>query len=214
MLLYGEFADRAGPRACFGTGAAFVCLSLLLLALSPYVALAWAEALWFAAFFCLGFGGPGVFVGALFVGEAHPHLRAVVASVAAAMEDSSASVFVLFRAAYFGLGMGLDKIAMLWLALSAMLAIATTLVLPSKKQIHRMRVLATIQAAQPLKLRSGTVLLPSEYGLSAATAAPRPKAPSLWREMFRTDTILLLAFMSIANLKVCFGLCSEQMNSL
>ena len=216
MLLFGEFADRAGPRWCFGIGATLVCLSLLMLALSPYVALAWTEALWFAAFFCVGFGGPGVFVGALFIGEAHPHLRAVVASVAAAMEDSSASVFVLFRAAYFGLGMGLDTIALLWLALSLLLSIATTVVLPSRAQIQQMRSITTIEAVQPLKLRSGALLLPSEQALAAATASPCARPPSVWREMFRTDTVLLLAFLSIANLKSSFYLStfSDHMHEL
>ena len=118
----------------------WVCLSLLLLALSPHVSLALSEPLWWSAFFSLGLGGPGVFVGALFVGEAYPQLRAVVASVAAAMEDSSASVFVLFRAAYFGLGLDLDVIAGVWLCLSAALAIATTAVLPSKRQIQQVYV--------------------------------------------------------------------------
>lgn len=62
-----------------------------------------------------------------------------------------------------------------------------------------MRSQATLEAALPIKLRSGALLLPSEHALASATRGAR--APSLYREMCRADTILLLAFMSIANLK-------------
>lgn len=66
MLLYGELGDRAGPRACFGTGAVLAWLALGLLALSVHVQ---SDALWFGAFFSLGCSGPGVFMGCLFLGE-------------------------------------------------------------------------------------------------------------------------------------------------
>ena len=79
-----------------------------------------------------------------------------------------------------------------------------------------MRSITTIEAVQPLKLRSGALLLPSEQALAAATASPCARPPSVWREMFRTDTVLLLAFLSIANLKSSFYLStfSDHMHEL
>ena len=151
MLLYGELADRKGPRVCFGVGMVLAWTGLLLLAMS---ARANSNAGWYLATVALGGSGPGVFMGCLFLGEKHPELHGVVSAVAASMWDASALVFMLFNTVYFATmtepslavdavdgmggakaGMGLDTLALCWLLACIPIGLATWRTLPSLDQV-------------------------------------------------------------------------------
>jgi len=78
-----------------------------------------------------------VFIGALFMSKNHPQLRAVITALAAAMEDSSALVFLLFNLLHFNVRLGLDVLSLSWLALSGAVAICTWVLLPSAGLVCR-----------------------------------------------------------------------------
>jgi len=143
MLLYGEIADRLGPRTCYGIGAGLAWLGMVLLAVGARVG---NDACWYIATFALGASGPGVFMGCLMLGEKYPQLHGVISAVAASMWDASALVLMLFNGAYFATAsdgerpaFGLDGIALSWLCLTVPLGVLTWKVLPSLAEVEQLR---------------------------------------------------------------------------
>ena len=199
MLLYGELGDRAGPRSCFGTGAVLAWLALGLMALNVRLQ---SDALWYGAFFALGCSGPGVFMGCLFLGERYPEMRSVISGVGASMWDGSAMVFLLFNTAYFATAtegarpsFGLDAICLAWLGLSAVVGVACWFQLPSWKLVVELRAGAGGAGTQPLAAADSD----AEDGGGGRTAAP-----TFLEQFLRRDTLLMLMFMAVYNLKSSF----------
>jgi len=76
--------------------------------------------------------------------RAQPHLRPLVTSLAAAMEDASAVVFLGFSALYHGVDaplvhppVPLEHIALGWAALCSALALATWAALPPRAAVQQ-----------------------------------------------------------------------------
>jgi len=207
MLLFGEIADRLGPRVAYETGAMLAWTALSLIGINSQINSSW---LWYVAFFCLGISGPGVFLGSLFIGEKHPELRAVVTSFSAAMWDSSAVVFLGFHALYFESGMGLDHICILWLSVCIVLGVATRFVLPTLEDVQRLRVEAsggapTEEVVPSAEDSAEDAKAEESLALAGEVLTERsPKGESFTEQFFRYDTMLLLAFMSVYNLKSSF----------
>jgi len=184
MVLFGELSDWLGPRSAFGVGALFVSIGTLMLGVGSSVNLHWQpgsgvatatstaldEVLITLGLFCLGAGGPGVFVGALALSERYPSLRATVTSLVAAMEDSSALVFLLFNVIYFEAGVELEYIFFAWLCLCVLLGCGTLSSLPSKQHIDGVRDEATDNA----DALSRASELKEVYGSESASAAIVP----------------------------------------
>ena len=202
MILYGELADRCGPRACFGTGAVLCVVGLLSLFLAS---LTNADAAWPLALGLLGSSGPGIFMGVLFLSEKFPALHALVTSLCASMWDSSALVFLLFQKAHFDLHLDLGPIALGWLALCLPIAAVTYCVIPSHRQLKRLR------AAKAASEKGGANS--SKRGGGGGRGRARP---SFCRQFCRSDTLLLLLFMAIYNLKSSFYITTmaDQMSEL
>ena len=203
MILYGELADRCGPRACFGTGVALCVVGLLSLFLAS---LSNADAAWPLALGLLGSSGPGIFMGVLFLSEKFPQLHALVTSLCASMWDSSALVFLLFQKAHFELNLDLGAIALGWLALSLPVAAITYCVIPTHRQLKRLRAAAAAAAND----KGGGA------GAGAGSSSKKRAPPSFCRQFCRSDTLLLLLFMAIYNLKSSFYITTmaDQMNEL
>ena len=213
VVLYGEVADRLGPRVCFGIGALCVMMGLVLMGINSALG---NDALWYLTFFMLGVGGPGVFLGSFSLQEKHPHLRAVMTALAASFWDGSAIVFLAFNALYFGGFGSLGSISAFWLALSACLAAATFLSLPTWKEMTSLRegdaagASALISTDESLTDNAADCEPHDESadssGKRAAPSTPgTDRAPaSFASEFFRRDTALMLLFMSVYNLKSSF----------
>jgi len=155
MLLYGELADRMGPRYCFGVGACLSWMGFVFLAMAHVIGADWA---WYLATFAIGASGPGVFMGCLFLGEKHPHLHGVISAVSASMWDASALVLMLFNLVYFastGWAQGeppnasLPFIAGGWLLICVPLGAIAWRALPTLQMINHLRA-AGAAGTQPL----------------------------------------------------------------
>jgi len=212
MLVYGELGDRLGPRWCFGVGASLAWFGLSLLGLGAATG---SDFLWLSALLCVGVSGPGVFMGCLFLGERYPHLHAVISAVGAAMWDASALVFKLFATAYFATvpaeppgappSLGLPTIVMGWLCMTVTLGAFTFKVLPSKALLEQLR--TSEPSSQPLTQseeapnKTAKAAAPMEH---APPADGSEAAPTFLSVFLRTDTLLMLGFMAVFNLKSSF----------
>ena len=204
MVVFGEVADRAGPRAAFAAGAALAWAGFAFMALYSFVRL---DGVWFAALACLGVAGPGVFLGCLVIGEAHPRLEPLVTSVAASMADSSSLVFVLLSALYFAAGLSFRALALGCLTLCLAAGLATLQLLPPWSTVQKLR--AGRRAAAEARRRDVDQKKALRRTASGRDSSPRGEnggamygADATLLGLFcRSDTLLLLAFMSVYNLK-------------
>ena len=205
MLLYGELADRSGPRTCFGVGCFLAWLGSLLLACGANFG---GDAFWYAATFALGASGPGVFMGCLMLGEKFPGMHGIISAVGASMWDASALVFMIFNAVYFASArdgeppnVGLGMIAVGWLGVTIPLGVMTWRVLPSKSEVDAIRansdtVMLTTSTTEDSELTGGV----NQDGKGQSEGAEA----SFLSCFVRKDTCLVLAFMATMNLKSSF----------
>ena len=195
VVVYGEVADRLGPRTSLAIGSFCVCLGLLLMSINSIVV---SDGLWYGSFFVLGLGGPGVFLGAFALQEKHAALRAVMTALAASFWDASAIVFFFFNALYFASDPPppLSLIALVWLGICVVLAILTWSFLPTFGQIEQIRRAASYETAEDAKVERAL----QTGGLVSGEGGGRGSG-SFASEFFRTDTMLMLGFMSLYNLK-------------
>jgi len=198
MILYGEYSDRAGPRACFTVGTALAWSGLGTIALNSLWGLDW---LWYVAFFLVGISGPGVFMGVLFLAEKHPELRAIVTSLTASMWDSSSIVFLIFHAAYFNLGISLHSVTLFWLALCVLSGVHSWFTLPSLEGVSRIR---AAHAASEGDGDGGIELTRGESEFEPTAELIEAPAGGLLSQLIRADTLLMYAFMAVYNLKSTF----------
>ena len=213
MLVFGEISDRLGPRMCYGVGASLAWLGMVLLGVGARVG---SDACWYLATFAIGASGPGVFMGCLMLGEKYPELHGVISAVAASMWDASALVFMIFNGVYFATAnaherpvLGLDVIAFSWLGLTVPLGLLTLRVIPSLAEVHQLRGRGegasdvTSDDQGDTRALTGAVDDSTDNMGSPPPSAGRgvPPTPTFASFFFRADTVLLLGFMSVMNLK-------------
>ena len=121
-VLWGEFADRRGARACIACATSLSCAGFAALCMGARGD--GSDALTTAALLMIGIAGPGVFnggfVGTLALLSDAPKLQATFTAFLAAAFDGSALVFMLFQAAALSLDLGLYMPSAAWALVCAL----------------------------------------------------------------------------------------------
>jgi len=202
MVIYGEIVDRAGPRWCMSVALALAWLGLGLVALNASLGALQLDWIWLVAFPMLGMAGPGIFMAVLSFGEVYPRLEPIITPLAASMFDGSAFVFLFWKLLFLGAGLPLSLIACLWLVVAVAVGLFTFALLLSRKQTERMRV-------QHAEHEKSSEMQPAVEDGEPTTETIRDlhwhaEGDGLTQLFFRTDTVLLLTFMCLANLNQSF----------
>jgi len=201
--------DRRGPRTCFLVGLGLCVLGFVTLAVNAHVN---ADGLWYLGFVFLGVAGPGVFMGCLSLGQKYPRLEPVITAFAASMFDSSSIVFLLFQLLYLQAGLGLGTIALVWLSVCLLVSAPTYFTVPTWAFLQNDRAqsgpLPSLPSLPPAA-EAAAAGSPQAEGAQAPPAAeggaPAKLGPgAVWAYMRRPETLMMLAFMSVYNLKSSF----------
>ena len=186
IVIYGEVADRLGPRVCFAVAASLSVLGLLLAATAALLA---SDLLWTASFVLMGLGGPGTFIATLSFTERWRSLSAIFTTVTAATFDSSSLVYLIFNATYFGYGLPLPLIALGWAGLVTATALPMYRLLPSQKELGELRTHRKLSGEQPGGAGDSSTV--------AFLGAPQ-----------RVDLLMLIGFIAVYNLKSTYYIVS------
>ena len=208
VVVYGELLDRCGPPVTLAAAVTLQSIGLGAVALSP---LTQSDALWFAGFILVGVSGPGVFLSALVFAERYTDAEALVTTLVAVAFDASSIVFNFWKLSYFG-GASLASIALVSLALHLCVSALVYYVLPSRAELMRVRRASQNAAASrstehPLERADGTALDELTHDGDDDDTPPPPMygpTSTICSLLLRTDTLLLLFFMSTANLNQSF----------
>jgi hypothetical protein len=184
MIAFGEISDKVGPAYAFVTGLVFTIVGFGSIGVNGcYVEIGMGGSvdwLWYFAFLAIGLGGPGIFMGCFALAEKNPRVENILSGVIAGMFDASSVVFLLFRILLSDYGISFHTLCFGWCAL--LFCIGGTF-------------LAEINDA---------MAPPPSSPQSAPLQSEQPKSDGLLASLMRIDTLLLLVFMSVCNLKGSF----------
>ena len=226
IVFYGELLDRFGPPATLAVGVAFQCLGLSTLALNAYANL--TNILWYIAFLFLGVSGPGIFLAVLVFAELYTDVEEIITTLVPAAFDSSSIIFTLWKIVFFR-GVSLQSIAVFSLALHAFVSACVYCIIPSSKELRHHRVTSeresapkmlgesqfsdTVQVSRALLISSAQdssttsetcPATPAHSSLAVPNIPKKASSHTVVSLLLRRDTLLLLLFMCIANLKQSF----------
>uniref|UniRef100_A0A7S3JXM8 Uncharacterized protein n=1 Tax=Aureoumbra lagunensis TaxID=44058 RepID=A0A7S3JXM8_9STRA len=178
MVFYGEVQDRFGPLACFLIGEFFVLFGFFGFGLQKNNDFIFSVLLTF-----LALGGPGIFMGCLGLSDLYPSLEPAIAAATASAFDASALVFVLVSFFAKKMHASLEYAFFIWTVICFIFGIFVFLYLRTKRDQHK-------------KAHSSISLLEDQASL--------PEESRVWQHFKRRDTILLVTFMAMYNLKSSF----------
>mmetsp|Transcript_25129 Transcript_25129/g.77547 ORF Transcript_25129/g.77547 Transcript_25129/m.77547 type:complete len:472 (+) Transcript_25129:64-1479(+) len=233
MVVYGEVNDRLGPLSCLASGSALAFAGFQALSFGANAAARTKDVLFFAGLLALGLGGPGIFMGSLGFGAAEPRLEPLVTAACAAAWDSSSVVFLIFAqgGVTFSTLVFLWSLAGLGVAAATLLLLRRAL-FHSRRQKRQRDPLALRrddeappqrqERRQPSVFssdgdtdddRSSAFLLTDDDDFEerhedAFTPLKRDESadekPAAWPLLTRRDTVGLVGFMALYNLKSAF----------
>ena len=197
MVIYGELNDRSGPVTCLLWGSCLACTGFMGLALGTAID---KDGLFFAGLLALGLGGPGIFMGALAFGSAEPRIEPTVTAATAAMWDSSSVVFLIFATAYDHFSF--PAFIAIWAVVSLVVSfLVMALLLRSLRTAKRLRQ-RNDEIDRRKRIAEERSLSQSTVGEESVLSEENPI--SMWRLLIRRDTVGLVGFMALYNLKSAF----------